>query len=62
MGGGQFLARATRFTLWATLALAGGTASAQDDAGFQAYLGQLRSQAIAAGVTRATIDSARCPG
>ena len=58
MGGAQLLARATRVAVWAVLALLGGAASAQDDSGFQSYLGQLRLQAIAAGVSRPTIDSA----
>ena len=58
MGGGQFFARAARIALWSGLALLGATASAQDDAGFQAYLGQLRLQALSAGVTARTVDSA----
>jgi membrane-bound lytic murein transglycosylase B len=37
--------------------LAGGSALAQDEAGFQAYLMQLRTQAIARGVTARTLDS-----
>ena len=36
---------------------AGGSAAAQDEAGFQAYLGTLRSQAQARGVSRATLDA-----
>ena len=34
-----------------------GSAAAQDEAGFQAYLPQLRAQALAAGVSRATADA-----
>lgn len=42
----------------AMLALLGGASvRAQDDAGLQAYLGQLRSRAIAEGVSPATFDS-----
>lgn len=47
--------------LWlAALALlaVGGSAQAQDEAGFQAYLPELRAQALAAGVRPATIDAA----
>ncbi|WP_375395286.1 lytic transglycosylase domain-containing protein [uncultured Sphingomonas sp.] len=58
MGRGQILARTTRFAACAILALLGGAASAQPDSGFQSYLGQLRSQALAAGVRRGTIDAA----
>jgi membrane-bound lytic murein transglycosylase B len=39
------------------LCCVGGSASAQDESGFQAYLGTLRAQSQAAGVTRATIDA-----
>ena len=35
----------------------GGSAAAQDEAGFQSYLGTLRSQAEARGVSRATLDA-----
>ncbi|MEG3151690.1 lytic murein transglycosylase [Sphingomonas sp. ZT3P38] len=35
----------------------GGSAGAQDEAGFQSYLGTLRSQAEARGVSRATLDA-----
>ncbi|OYY90629.1 MAG: lytic transglycosylase [Sphingomonas sp. 28-66-16] len=37
--------------------LAAGTAGAQDESGFQAFLGTLRTQAEARGITRATLDS-----
>lgn len=40
-----------------TLLMCDSPASAQDEAGFQAYLPQLKAQAAAAGVTAATIDS-----
>lgn len=39
------------------LCCVGGSASAQDESGFQAYLATLRAQSQAAGVTRATIDA-----
>lgn len=42
----------------ALLVLAGSTAQGQDDAGFQAYLPELRAQALAAGVRPATVDAA----
>ncbi len=42
----------------AVLLLAGGGARAQDEAGFQAYLPELRSQALAAGVRPDTVDAA----
>ena len=40
-----------------TLLMCDSPASAQDEAGFQAYLPQLKAQAAAAGVTAGTIDS-----
>ena len=47
-----------RIVVWATLVPLGGAATAQDDSGFQSYLGQLRQQALSAGVSRATVDTA----
>jgi lytic murein transglycosylase len=43
--------------LLATLVLIGGPAVAQEEAGFQAYLAGLRGQAIARGVSPATVDA-----
>ena len=49
----------TKIWMAAALALAvGGSASAQDDSGFQAYLPELRAQALAAGVRPATVEAA----
>lgn len=49
----------TKIWMAAALALAvGGGASAQDDSGFQAYLPELRAQALAAGVRPATVEAA----
>ncbi|WP_375390425.1 lytic transglycosylase domain-containing protein [uncultured Sphingomonas sp.] len=42
----------------AAMLLVGGASRAQDDAGFQAYLPELRAQAIAAGVRPETADAA----
>ena len=39
------------------LAMAGGAAAQDDEAGFQTYLGELRGQALAAGVRAETVDT-----
>lgn len=47
----------TRALALLLLLLVGGEAAAQDEAGFQAYLPELRAQALAAGVRAETVDA-----
>jgi lytic murein transglycosylase len=57
MSGGRFQT-VLRATVAVALAMAGcGPAAAQDEAGFQAYMAQLRQQALAEGVRPATADA-----
>src|SRR5436305_1903674 len=56
---GDLTRRGMRLGIFSTLALLIGStpAFAQDEAGFQSYLQQVRSTALAQGVSRATLDS-----
>ena len=54
----KWTAGARRWVAAALFVVAGNGAQAQDDAGFLAYLPELRAQALAAGVRPATVDAA----
>ncbi|RYD26905.1 MAG: lytic murein transglycosylase [Lysobacteraceae bacterium] len=59
MGGFKRVAHWLQSGIIGTIAMlaAGGQAAAQDDAGFQSYMSELRQQAVADGVSRRTADA-----
>lgn len=57
MWGTTFFVRVARIAVLAAICVTAGTATAQDDAGFQAYMAEMRTRAIASGVRPATFDA-----